>query len=59
MMESGKLEGKGSDLVMTPNEVQAKQAQLMAHPAYTDRNHPEHKVINGEVQKLFKLQFPD
>jgi len=59
MMESGKLEGKGSDLVMTPDEVQAKQAQLMAHPAYTDRNHPEHKVINGEVQKLFKLQYPD
>lgn len=59
MMESGKLEGKGSDLVMTPNEVQAKQASLMSHPAYTDRNHPEHRVINGEVQKLFKLQFPE
>jgi len=59
MMESGKLEGKGAEMALTPAQLQDKQAQLMANPAYTNRNHPEHKAINRQVQELFKLQFPE
>lgn len=59
MMDSGKLEGKGSDMAMTPAEIGAKQSQLMGHPAYLNKNHPEHNSIKSQVQKLFELQFPE
>lgn len=57
MMESGKLEGQGNEGQMTPQELQDKTNSLMGHPAYTDRNHPEHKMVNRQVQELFKQRY--
>ncbi len=58
MMESGKLEGVGSEQAMTPQEMEDKRNSLMSNPAYTDNRHPEHKQIMRQVQQLFEQQFP-
>lgn len=58
MMESGKLEGVGSEQAMTPQEIEDKRSTLMSNPAYTDNRHPEHKQIMRQVQQLFEQQFP-
>lgn len=58
MMESGKLEGQGNEQVMTPSQIEDKQAQLMAHPAYLDSRHPEHASISRQVKELFELRYP-
>lgn len=54
MIESGQLEGKGNDNVMSPQQVKEQQNKLMGHPAYFDRNHPEHSAIVRQVSELFK-----
>ena len=59
LMEDVKFEGKGNELVLSPNELQDKQSSLMAHPAYFDRNHPEHASIKRQVTDLFKLQYKE
>lgn len=59
MLEGGKLEGKGTEMALTPQEIQDKVQSLMAHQAYTDSRHPEHKQIARQVQELFKLQYPE
>jgi hypothetical protein len=57
MMESGKLEGLGKEGVMSPQELEDKTSTLMSNPAYTDKRHPEHQMINRQVQELFKQRF--
>lgn len=57
MMESGKLEGVGSEQAMTPQEMEDKRNSLMSNPAYMDNRHPEHKAIMRQVQQLFEQQF--
>jgi len=54
MMESGKLEGVGSEQAMTPNEMQEKANTLMSNKAYTDNRHPEHKQLVRQVTQLFE-----
>ena len=53
MMESGKLEGVGSEQLMSPQDIQDKIGSLMGNPAYMDNRHPEHKAIARQVQQLF------
>jgi len=57
MMESGKLEGVGSEQAKTPQEIEDERNSLMAHPAYMDKRHPEHQQIMRRVQDSFKLQY--
>lgn len=57
MMESGKLEGKGAEGVLTPKELEDQTTKLMNHPAYTNRQHPEHKMVMRQVQELFEKRF--
>ena len=54
MMESGKLEGVGSEQAMTPTEMQEKANTLMSNTAYTDNRHPEHKQLVRQVTQLFE-----
>lgn len=57
MMEGSKLEGIGSEMAKTPQEMEDERNSLMAHPAYLDRNHPEHKQTLRKVQEMFKQQY--
>lgn len=57
MMESGKLEGVGGEQVQSPKQMEEKRSTLMAHPAYVDNRHPEHKMILRQVQESFEKQF--
>jgi hypothetical protein len=57
MMETGKLEGVGSEQAMTPSDMQDKIDSLMGHPAYTDRKHPEHRQVAKQVTQLFQQKY--
>jgi hypothetical protein len=57
MMEGSKLEGLGSEVIKTPDEMEDERNSLMANPAYMDSRHPEHKQIVKKVQNLFQQQF--
>lgn len=57
LVEDRVMEGhKGSG--MSPQDLQGKIKTLQAHPAYTAKNHPEHKSIVGQVQDLFQKLHP-
>ncbi len=57
MMEGKTLEGVGSEMVKTPQEIEDERNSLMAHPAYLDKNHPEHNAIVRKVRESFELQY--
>ena len=48
-----------SQMALTPEEARSEAATLMAHPAYTDKRHPEHTAIVKKVQSLFNQAHPD
>jgi len=45
--------------VLTPEEAKAEAATVMAHPAYLDKNHPEHTSVVRKVQSLFERAYGD
>jgi hypothetical protein len=57
MMEGSQLEGLGSEMAKTPQEIEDERNTLMAHPSYMDRAHPEHKQTLRKVQEMFKQQY--
>lgn len=57
MMEGTKLEGIGSEMTKTPQEIEDERNSLMAHPSYMDKGHPEHKQTLRKVQEMFKQQY--
>ena len=59
MMEPSEIEGIANEGLQSPKEIEEERTALMANPAYFDRNHPEHKIINSKVQALFEKQFPN
>jgi hypothetical protein len=50
---------KGGDVGMTRNEVMLKRGELMANPAYLNKNDINHKAVVKEVYNLTKMLFPD
>jgi len=40
-------------------DLEAKRRELMAHPAYLDKGHPEHKKIINEVRGIYQQLFPE
>lgn len=58
MVEDNKLEGVGTGNALTPAQLDAKISEVMAHPAYMDGKHPEHKVFVDKLQGLFAQKFP-
>lgn len=57
MMEGSKLEGLGSEVVKTPDEIAEERNTLMAHPAYLDKSHPEHNQVVKKIQNMFQQQY--
>lgn len=53
-MSEDKLEGSGTNPLPTPAQVESKISELMAHPAYMNKKHPEHKNITDQISNLFK-----
>lgn len=45
--------------VLTPEEAKAEASSIMAHPAYLDKNHPEHTSVVRKVQSLFERAYGD
>ena len=45
---------KRGNSTRTPEQLQQEVGQLQAHPAYFDRNHPEHRQVNDQVLALFE-----
>jgi len=56
MIEDNKLEGLAPS-GQTPAEMEDERNSLMAHPAYTDKRHPEHAAVLKKVTALFDKQF--
>jgi hypothetical protein len=52
-------EGNSGSFGITPADAQAEIASLRAHPALTDTNHAEYKVMNEKLTKLYELAYPD
>ena len=44
-------------MALTPDEAKSEAASIMAHPAYTDRKHPEHNALVKKVQGLFSEAY--
>lgn len=51
---------KGVTAVTTPStdQIEAKIAEVRAHPAFMDRKHPQHKEKNQELDELYKKKHP-
>ena len=49
----------GGKMALTPDEARSEAATVMAHPAYTDRRHPEHTSIVKKVSDLFNQAYSD
>ena len=45
---------KRGNSTRTPEQLQQEVGQLQAHPAYFDRNHPEHRQVNDQVLALLE-----
>lgn len=45
---------KRGNSTRTPEQLQQEVGQLQAHPAYFDRNHPEHRQVNDQVLALME-----
>lgn len=50
---------KRGNSTRTPAELQGEINQLMAHPGYADKRHPEHKAVVARVTALFQRQYPE
>lgn len=50
--------GNGQGMGMTPAEMQAKVADLMASPAFNDVNHPGRAVAIRQYEDLMKAMYP-
>ena len=49
----------GTQMALTPEEARSEASTIMAHPAYTDRRHPEHTAVVKKVQGLFNQAYSD
>ena len=49
----------GTQMALTPEEARSEASTIMAHPAYTDRRHPEHAAMVRKVQGLFNQAYSD
>ncbi len=49
---------KGSGTAMSPKELQDEIARLKVDPAYTNKDHPNHKKAVRDMQDLFERSFP-
>lgn len=55
LLEEMGLDASGNSM-RTPKDTQADISKYMAHPAYLDKTHPEHKIVVDRVTKLFEEQ---
>lgn len=53
-MSEDRIKGLTSISTPTPADVVSKINELKAHPAFTDRNHPQHGQIVEELSELYK-----
>jgi hypothetical protein len=51
--------GKAHGFSITPDEARREANKLMASPAYTNRDHPEHGTIVEQVQQLFERAYDE
>jgi hypothetical protein len=49
----------GTQMALTPEEARSEASTIMAHPAYTNRRHPEHAAMVRKVQGLFNQAYSD
>lgn len=56
MMEDGSISNDGIASGLTPNDIAAEIAKTMAHPAYFDKTHPEHKAVMIKAKELFEMK---
>jgi hypothetical protein len=45
------------NVTLTPEEAKEQASELMAHPAYTDRKHPEHNALVKRVSQIFQRAY--
>lgn len=51
--------GGGGGEVLTPQEAQARFLEVQQHPAYFNRNHPEHEALVERGFALQRMLHPD
>ena len=51
--------GKAHGFALTPTEARREAAKLMASPAYTKRDHPEHAHLLEQVTQLFERAYEE
>lgn len=51
------VEGQGSSTSMSPTELDAEIRKVQADPAYTNKNHPNHKQAVDQARELFEKRF--
>lgn len=57
--QSGQFkEGNSGSFGITPADAQAQIATMRANPALTDQNHPEYKVMNEKLTRLYEIAYP-
>lgn len=60
MMSEDSLKiGRAHGFSITPEEARREANKLMASPAYTNRDHPEHASSVEQVQQLFERAYED
>lgn len=59
MTEDSLKIGRAHGFSITPDEARREANKLMASPAYTNRDHPEHGSIVEQVQQLFERAYSD
>jgi hypothetical protein len=59
MAEDTLKTGKAHGFALSPDEARREANKLMAAPAYTNRDHPEHGSIVEQVQQLFERAYGD
>lgn len=51
--------GRSHGFSITPDEARREANKLMASPAYTSRDHPEHDSVVEQVQQLFERAYSE
>lgn len=59
MTEDSLKIGRAHGFSITPDEARREANKLMASPAYTNRDHPEHGSTVEQVQQLFERAYSD
>lgn len=59
MSEDTLKTGKAHGFSLSPDEARREANKLMAAPAYTNRDHPEHGSVVEQVQQLFERAYGD